>query len=249
MREQGHVVDIISKTHVATRNFDADCVTADHWVHKCVKNGQPKCRYLFVDELSQINVLLWCHISLVKARGVTVVLIGDFKQFPAIMDHWAGSMLQGDRLENSHLLHDLVDGSWLELHEDRRSDPRLFDFYTSLDVRCTTEQLQETLQHARAQFPAQSARQVGVTHLVIPHKERRLRLNSQANLREKGSQTVKLFVPIVKHASNRNAPQDMWVWPGLRLIGAGGLLQKGCFYVVSEVSETCQSLSRIKRSR
>ena len=35
----------------------------------------------------------------------------------------------------------------------------------------------------------------------------------------------------------------MWVWAGLRLIGAGGLLQKGCFYVVSEVSETSVSLT------
>ena len=34
-----------------------------------------------------------------------------------------------------------------------------------------------------------------------------------------------------------NAPQTMRVWPGLRLVGAGGKVQKGVFVTVSEVGE------------
>ena len=34
-----------------------------------------------------------------------------------------------------------------------------------------------------------------------------------------------------------NASQTMRVWPGLRLVGAGGKVQKGVFVTVSEVEE------------
>ena len=36
----------------------------------------------------------------------------------------------------------------------------------------------------------------------------------------------------------QNSPQSMRVWPGLRLIGAGGKIPKGVFVAVAEVSRT-----------
>ena len=36
-------------------------------------------------------------------------------------------------------------------------------------------------------------------------------------------------------ATPQNSPQSMWVWPGLRLIGAGGKIPKGVFVAVAEV--------------
>ena len=35
-------------------------------------------------------------------------------------------------------------------------------------------------------------------------------------------------------AAGTNAPQTMRVWPGLRLVGAGGKVSKGCFVTVAE---------------
>ena len=229
LREQKHVVDIVSKCHSAVQNFGSGCETADHWVNKYVRNGQPKCKYLFVEELSQINVTLWCHLSLVKAKGVTMVLLGDFRQFSAIMDSWVGTPLKEDQLMNSQLLWDLADGNWLQLSENRRSDPCLFNFYSGLDVRCEDVPLEA----ARAQFPVRNRRVS--THLVIPHRER-MRINAAMNCHDKPLDSV--FIAAPKQHSARNVSQDMWLWRGLRLIGAGGPCLKGCFYYVADVSES-----------
>ena len=35
-----------------------------------------------------------------------------------------------------------------------------------------------------------------------------------------------------KHQIENNAPQTMWIWPGLRLIGAGHKVPKGIFVEV-----------------
>ena len=38
--------------------------------------------------------------------------------------------------------------------------------------------------------------------------------------------------------ATQNSPQSMRVWPGLRLIGAGGKIPKGVFVAVAEVEPT-----------
>ena len=73
----GERVDIISKTHVASRR--AGGVTADHWVRRHVINGCPKCSVLWIDEISQIDVGLLLQIcKLTFSSSIRFILSGDF---------------------------------------------------------------------------------------------------------------------------------------------------------------------------
>ena len=52
-----------------------------------------------------------------------------------------------------------------------------------------------------------------------------------------------VLVAAPTHCSARNAPQDMYLSPGMRLLGAGGSCLKGCFYWVKEVTGECITLT------
>ena len=70
------------------------------------------------------------------------------------------------------------------------------------------------------------------TCLVISHANR-MRLNEQHNRRLAPAEAVTLRYE-GRAAAGTNAPQMMRVWPGLRLVGAGGKVAKGCFVTVAE---------------
>ena len=54
LRADGKVVNCIAKTHLACKNFQMGCETADHWVMKRVQNGDcASVQYLVVEEASQ----------------------------------------------------------------------------------------------------------------------------------------------------------------------------------------------------
>ena len=67
--------------------------------------------------------------------------------------------------------------------------------------------------------------------MVISHR-RRIEINKQLNEANRPEGAVKIEVPIGKHQIDNNAPQTMWLWPGLRLIGAGHKVPKGIFVEV-----------------
>ena len=56
LRHSGKRVDVISKTHTASRR--AGGVTAEHWVRRHVLHGAATCDYLWIDEISQVDVCL-----------------------------------------------------------------------------------------------------------------------------------------------------------------------------------------------
>ena len=60
-----------------------------------------------------------------------------------------------------------------------------------------------------------------------------MRLNEQHNPRLAPAEAVTLRYE-GRAAAGTNAPQTMRVWPGLRLVGAGGKVSKGCFVTVAE---------------
>ena len=70
LRAQGKVVDIISKTHVASRR--AGGVTANHWVRRYVLAGCPRCEVLWIDEISQLGVGLWVQINKLTYTGMNI---------------------------------------------------------------------------------------------------------------------------------------------------------------------------------
>ena len=61
LRASGKMVDVVSKTHVASNR--AGGVTADHWVRRYVINGSPSCDCIWIDEISQLDVGLWLQLS------------------------------------------------------------------------------------------------------------------------------------------------------------------------------------------
>ena len=61
------------------------------------------------------------------------LLLGDFRQLPAVLDSFAGAEVCRE-LKDSQLLHDLAGGWCHELSERWRFDDRIFDFLTWL--RC-----------------------------------------------------------------------------------------------------------------
>ena len=133
LRADGKVVNCIAKTHLACKNFQMGCETADHWVIKKVQNGDcAGVQYLVVEEASQINVQLWADICVARQRGATIICLADFRQFEAIAQNWAGTPVQPHALQESAMLRELCCSNRFTLTENKRSDPPLFDFIQSL---------------------------------------------------------------------------------------------------------------------
>ena len=170
---------------------------------------------------------------------VKFLLLGDFRQLPAVLDSWAGRPISAP-LEHSQLVRDLAGGHRHELTENMRSDPGIFDFVKWLRVG---EEACPTLEQAKARLKELFPSKPGWpdTTLVISHSKR-MAVNAAANraLAPEGSKLLELEVIHIDLGGcdkciTQNSPQSMRVWPGLRLIGAGGKIPKGVFVAVAEV--------------
>ena len=122
LRAEGKVVHCIAKTHLACKNFQMGCETADHWCIKRVQNGDCRAaQYLLVEEGSQINVQLWADICVAKQRGLVIICLADFGQFEAIAQHWAGTPVEPHALQESAMLREM----WRQpLHTDGEQEVR-----------------------------------------------------------------------------------------------------------------------------
>ena len=116
----------------------------------------------------------------------------------------------------------------MTLVESMRSDQVLFDFYTSLSGE---RPIAEIVREARILFPI-TTREPD-TILVISHARRRF-LNCKRNLKEKPMDAVYIRAP---QPVGGTGLQSMFVWPGLRVMGAGGAVKKGVFETIALVSE------------
>jgi hypothetical protein len=224
-------VDVLAKCHVAVQNFGAGAVTCDHWMHRHVKNGGCHVQCIVIEELSQVNTYLWNDLAKVRLKGVQFILLGDWAQLSAVMDTWAGAKVPDGLLQHSDLMHGLAGGARLTLTENRRSDPPLFSFYTGL--RAGTPQarpLGEALVEARGRFSLRPGR--ADCYLCISHETRK-RVNAKAMACLKPAGSV-----LYERATDHPHQQSMWLWPGMKLLGAGGRCLKNCTYTVLEVTET-----------
>ena len=119
----------------------------------------------------------------------------------------------------------MVKGTPRELTENRRSDERIFRFISWLRVGEAEEvPLAEAVRLARREFPRPAGQHPNVC-LVLSHAHR-VQINERENRRLAPADAV-----VIEHqapgAPTTNAPQTMRVWPGLRLVGAGGKVAKG----------------------
>jgi hypothetical protein len=240
LRHAGKRVDIISKTHTASRR--AGGVTADHWVRKHILHGAATCDFLWIDEISQVDVCLLNQLAKLSHTPVRFLLSGDFNQFPPIHNCWKGSPVPEDALEKSALLHTMSGGNRCFLTECRRGDRRLFDFYTSLLAGGSRFQLslRECVEQAGSLFQHNGPAR---WNLVISHRKR-VELNRAQNQAEAPPGAVLLEVS--GRPVKGNAAQSMLLWPGIQLFGCVAVERKvrnGCLYTVESIDAAAGTLS------
>ena len=195
LREQGEAVHLVSKTHCSAQNLGLGAQTADHWVRRNVRGGSAqKLDWLVVEEITQLDMALWADLACVGLNAdVKFLLLGDFRQLPAVLDSWAGRPISAP-LEHSQLVRDLAGGHRHELTENMRSDPGIFDFVKWLRVG---EEACPTLEQAKARLKELFPSKPGWpdTTLVISHSKR-MAVNAAANraLAPEGSKLLELDV-------------------------------------------------------
>ena len=92
------------------QNLGLGAQTADHWVRRTVRNGRCRLDWLVIEEVTQLDAGLWADVACVSMdRSVRFLLMGDFKQLPAVLDSFAGSRVERP-LKDSDLLRDLASG-------------------------------------------------------------------------------------------------------------------------------------------
>jgi hypothetical protein len=219
-------VAVISKTHAAA--VRAGGCTADHFVRKYLTTGTCNIDTFWVDEVFQLDTQLWAQLQ--KLKGRQWILSGDQHQFGPIFDSWNGASCPS--LYGSRFLHQLCGGRKLILTECRRSETELFRFYTSLVPGGSRHdmQLKSLLDECKQRFNLQG---VCRHNLCIRHAKR-LRINAMCNgyLKQPGAVLIKAPE---QRKGQLCAPQDMWVWPGIELLGCADLRppMHGCFVLQS----------------
>jgi hypothetical protein len=131
LRDAGKVVQIIAKTHVACANFGMGAMTADHWAIKYVKKGSCPAQALVIEEFSQLSAYLWNEVAKLALKGGQFISLGDKGQLDPIKNVWAGCPVQIS-VNQTEIYRDLAAGFSIQMIENRRSDPPLFEFCTSL---------------------------------------------------------------------------------------------------------------------
>ncbi|MEY2711040.1 MAG: hypothetical protein RL487_823 [Actinomycetota bacterium] len=236
LRGDNKKVCVLAKTHVATRNAEGDC-TLDRFARRYVAQGTCPYDVLVIDEISQVDVALLVDLGKCAMLGKQIIVIGDFNQFTPIADQWKGSVVPDGAAENSQFLKALCPHR-VTLTENQRSDPELFKWYSSLvdDGPRASLDLPKILEEAAARFPRLPGR--CRWNLVMSHT-RRVSLNRLLNEAE-AKQHDAVFIPKPECPSSLNEPQDMYLWPGLLLVGClrSGPVQNGCFYEVEAVDKT-----------
>ena len=96
LRELGDTVNIITKTHAAVQNVGLGAQTVDHWVRRNVRSGRCSATWLVIEELTQLDTPLWADIACLSMNtSMRFLLLGDFRQLPAVLDSFAGAEVQG----------------------------------------------------------------------------------------------------------------------------------------------------------
>ena len=166
------------------------------------------------------------------------MISGDFNQFAQIGNSFRGSPVADDAFERSNLLRRMANGNRLTLTECKRSDSHLFEFYTRLipGGDLYDQPIEEAVRLARERF-----RYEGVCdlNLVLSHRKR-IAINRKVNLHKKPEDAVFLPCPKLKRLS-LNAAQELFIWPGLELLGCLPIekqgVRNGVLYKIESINE------------
>ena len=132
----------------------------------------------------------------------------------------------------------MADGNRLVLTECKRSDAELFDFYTRLipGGDLYDQPIEQAVKLAREKFTYEG---VCDLNLTLSHRKR-IAVNRKVNLHKQPHDAVFLPCPKLKRLS-LNAPQEMWIWPGLELLGCLPIekqgVRNGVLYKIESITD------------
>jgi hypothetical protein len=201
-------------------------------VRRHVLHGAATCDYLWIDEISQVDV---CLLNQLGKLSFTPV------RFPG--NCWKGTPVAENALERSALLHTLAGGNCCTLTECRRGDRRLFDFYSSLIAAGSRFELhlRECVAQAKALFVHNGPAR---WNLVISHRKG-VQINRERNSAEAPPHAVLLEVS--GKPARGNGAQTVLLWPGIQLFGCVAVEKKGikngCLYTVESIDAAAETLT------
>ena len=224
------MAQIISKTHCSVQNLGMGAQTAENWVRRAVRNGGGHAiDWLAIKEISQLDAGLWADVACMSLNDeARYLLLGDFRQLPAVLDSFAGAPVK--LRDSDGRLSPRADGEPAQ----RPADLRLL----AVPPRGRAGAGAPAPGPGRGPPRVPAAPGHAARHLLVISHAHRMRLNKQHNRRLAPEDA--LLVPYQREAEGpvtTNKPQATRLWPGLRLVGAGGRIAKGAFVTVKEVSQ------------
>ena len=178
---------------------------------------------------------LWADLACVGLNAdVKFLLLGDFRQLPAVLDSWAGRPISAP-LEHSRLIRDLAGGHEARAHGEHALRPRHLQLREVAAGRGGVPHAGAGQGEAEGALPLQAR--------VAGHHAGHQQAHGRQRSGEPASKLLQLEVIHIDLGETQNgcsqaqnSPQSMRVWPGLRLMGAGGKMPKGVFVAVAEVA-------------
>jgi hypothetical protein len=184
-------------------------------------------KWLLVDEFSQLPVSVYSELVALKEYGVNVVLFGDSAQLPPINDEYPGVLM-----EDTACVRDLTNNLTVVLRHNHRcrDHPEHFAFYASVH-----DDIDGPYAPDYARFPA-DLRELPDIFVCQCHRTR-MRANALVNALQR-PQDAHFFAKPSGPVHSNMEPQDMHVWPGLKMIGC-----RGSRRVVNQLTYTVVSIS------
>ena len=230
LQEPEAVFHRLAPTHVASSQM-AGCTVQGGLYHGYDHNS-----VLIVDEVSMLAEGLLERLARWSLMGARFVFLGDFCQLlPVGQDEtrW--------RMEDSRVFKQLCNGLRICLTKNRRAagDPEHFQRILELRSRVeANEGAKDFLRH----YPWNGEK---IDYYLCISHHSRMRINRRENLAAAAAHDKKLFVPSVGEIKGCSSqPQDMWIWEGLQLIGAGSRRKvlNGVLYIVTGFTEESISI-------
>jgi hypothetical protein len=251
LKAQGKRIISIAKTHCAARV--AGGVTADHFAWRHIREGGTNVDIIWVDEISLLDIELLQELNHLTFREppVTWLLSGDFNQYAPFFNTFRGEPVTKS-LENAHLLDLMAMGNRLTLTECKRSDPILFNWYSSLaegGLRYTWD-LCKNVAEARLMFTEDNAEgfipgtKLAPINFAISHKTR-VAINASCNEADRIGKNEIVRInreqfDMKCETKGVNNPQGAWFWPGLKVVACKTTknLKNGVGYKITNISES-----------
>jgi hypothetical protein len=170
--------------------------------------------WLIVDEFSQLPTTVYAELVVQELSGKKIILLGDSAQLPPVNDRFAAA-LPRNGVEDTRCVRSLVNDLKFRFQFNYRCAefPEHFAYIQSIHADIDGPYAPDC-----ARFPADLSRlpQIFVTQC----HSTRVRVNRIMNRLEKPENAV--FFPKPEQCESNMRPQDMHVYPGLRMVGARG---------------------------